>query len=112
MLVRVSTGMLYNNLCLGMRCHIIVEEYINTNPRWGDASPPILLTYEKWCGDGLTCSIHNQTKKCGKMVDYNEQTNSPKDIIDADEAFQFKKKRSLCTQMQASPQRQPKKKHY
>jgi hypothetical protein len=26
------------------------------------------------------------------MVDYNEQTNSPKDIIDADEAFQLKKK--------------------
>jgi len=26
------------------------------------------------------------------MVDYNEQTNSPQDIIDADEAFQLKKK--------------------
>ena len=35
--------------------------------------------------------IHNQTKKCGKMII---------DIIGADEAFQFKKK-SLRTQMQA-----------
>ena len=29
------------------------------------------------------------------MVDYNEQTNSPQDIIDADEAFQLKKKQEF-----------------
>jgi hypothetical protein len=42
-------------------------------------------------------SIHNQTKKCGKMVDTMNKPIAPK------------KNKNLCTQMQAPPQQQPKK---